>query len=48
MRDPDADGAVNLEWRKNDGKLEYRLEMPAGYQAAVTNRSGLPLVEKKR
>ena len=41
---PTPDGAVHLQWQKADGKLTYHLDLPAGYEATVTNQSGLDLV----
>ena len=45
---PTQDGPVKLDWRKTANKLEYRLDMPEGYQATITDHSGLQLVEKKQ
>jgi alpha-L-rhamnosidase len=43
---PTPDGAVRLQWKKVGGRIEYHLDLPAGYEATVTNRSGLELVAK--
>ena len=42
-RIPTADGPVVLSWRKERGKIAYRVEMPAGYTVAVDNPAGLSL-----
>jgi alpha-L-rhamnosidase len=40
---PTPDGRVELSWRKDGGKLHYRLLLPRGYTATVDNRSGVEL-----
>jgi alpha-L-rhamnosidase len=42
-RIPTPDGPVVLSWRKENGTLAYRVEMPAGYSVAVDNPAGLSL-----
>jgi len=43
-RIPLVDGTVSLRWKKESGKLFFRLDLPAGYQAQIDNLSGLELV----
>ena len=43
---PTPDGVVTLRWRKEGGKLLYKIELPAGYTATVENRSALELVRQ--
>ncbi len=43
-RIPLSEGTVSLRWRKDSGKLVYRLDLPAGYQVQIENLSGLDLV----
>ncbi len=43
---PVPGGEVALAWRKADGALRYRVELPAGWQLAVENTSGLPAVRE--
>jgi hypothetical protein len=38
---PTPDGPVELAWRKEDGRLVYRLKVPDGYRVEIDNRSGL-------
>jgi len=33
-------GPLSLQWSKSDGKIEYRVRVPAGYRVRVENRSG--------
>ena len=42
-RIPTPDGPVLLSWRKENGTLAYRVEMPAGYAMKVDNPVGLSL-----
>jgi alpha-L-rhamnosidase len=44
---PTPHGPVELRWRHQDDRLHYRLVVPAGYQAAVENRSRMTAVEEK-
>jgi alpha-L-rhamnosidase len=43
---PTPEGKVELGWRKEGGKLLYRLGLPPGYRAEVDNRSKLELVKE--
>jgi len=43
---PLNDGAVRVEWSKVDGRVEYRIDAPTGYQVKVENLTGLPLHRK--
>jgi alpha-L-rhamnosidase len=43
---PTPDGSVELAWRKQDGRLVYRLIVPEGYRLDIENRSGLTLVKE--
>jgi alpha-L-rhamnosidase len=43
-RVPLASGTVSLRWRKDSGKMVYRLELPYGFRASIKNFSGLELV----
>jgi alpha-L-rhamnosidase len=43
---PTPDGSVELAWRKEDGRLVYRLKVPEGYRLDIDNRSGLTLVKE--
>ncbi len=45
-RQPTADGPVALRWRKQGDKLNYQLEVPAGYKVQVENRSHLAAVRQ--
>lgn len=38
-RVPVPGGAVGLRWTRQDGAVAYRLEVPAGYEAKIDNRS---------
>ena len=42
-RIPVPGGAVSLRWRKENGKLSYQLDVPAGYAVTMENKSPLPL-----
>jgi alpha-L-rhamnosidase len=42
-RVPVPEGAVSLRWKKQDGKISYRLDVPAGYAITVENKGGMPL-----
>ena len=42
-RVPVPEGAISLRWKKEDDKISYRLDVPAGYGITVENKSGLPL-----
>jgi len=44
---PTPHGPIELRWRRQDGRLHYRLVVPAGYQVAVENVSGKSLVAEK-
>jgi hypothetical protein len=35
-----------LRWRKDGGKLRYKLSVPAGYAVEIENRSGRELVRE--
>ena len=43
---PVPGGAIKIRWEKQDGKLSYTLETPAGYDVAVENASGLEAVRR--
>jgi len=43
---PTPDGPVELAWRKENGRLVYRLKVPKGYRVEIDNRSGLTLVKE--
>ncbi len=43
---PVPGGAIKIRWEKQDGKLAYTLETPAGYDVAVENASGLEAVRR--
>ncbi len=43
---PTPDGSVELAWRKENGRLCYRLKVPEGYRSEIDNRSGLTLVKE--
>lgn len=43
---PTPGGAIRLNWRKEPGKLVYRLSLPEGYEAESTNLSGRELVRE--
>ena len=43
---PTPDGPVELSWRKQDGRLRYRVVLPAGYTVRADNRSGLELTRE--
>jgi hypothetical protein len=43
---PTPDGPITLQWKKVDGRIEYHLEHPAGYEVTITNQSGLELSAK--
>ena len=43
---PVPGGAIKIRWEKQDGKLAYALETPAGYDVAVENASGLEAVRR--
>lgn len=43
---PTSGGPVELRWRKEGGRLVYRLKLPAGWQATVDNQSGLQLISE--
>ncbi len=45
-RIPTRSGEVALRWQKNDGKLTYRIEVPAGYKVEVDNPSGYELLRQ--
>lgn len=40
---PTPEGEVRLAWRKTDGAIEYRLNVPDDYQVELVNDSGFPL-----
>ncbi len=40
-RVPTPDGLVELNWRKADGKLVYKLKTPAGYDAKIESTAGI-------
>ena len=42
-RVPVPEGAVSLRWKKQNGKLAYQLDVPAGYTVTIANKSGLAL-----
>jgi len=41
---PTPHGPVELAWLKEDGRLVYQLNVPAGYRVDIANDSGLTLV----
>lgn len=41
---PTPGGMIHLKWKKQDGRLEYHLDLPTGYEATIANESGLQLV----
>ncbi|MBQ5789015.1 MAG: hypothetical protein IIW01_01890, partial [Thermoguttaceae bacterium] len=43
---PVPGGAIKIRWEKQDGKLAYTLETPAGYDVAIDNASGLEAVRR--
>jgi alpha-L-rhamnosidase len=43
---PTPDGKVELRWRREGGKLYYRIEAPSGYTVKVENRSKQELVKE--
>lgn len=43
---PVPGGSIKIRWEKQDGKLAYTLETPAGYDVAVENASGLEAVRR--
>ncbi|HOD81187.1 MAG: Bacterial alpha-L-rhamnosidase [Planctomycetes bacterium ADurb.Bin126] len=43
---PTAAGAVEIQWKKADGKVLYRLAVPQGYKVEVDNRTGCELVKE--
>jgi hypothetical protein len=45
---PVPEGKVELRWRKDGGKLRYKVAVPAGYMVRVDNRSKLELVEEQQ
>lgn len=45
-RIPLSAGPLSLRWRRESGRLIYRLELPAGFRAQVENFSGLELVKE--
>ncbi len=42
-RVPVPEGAVSLRWKKQNGKLAYQLDVPAGYTVTIENKGGLAL-----
>lgn len=42
-RVPTPEGFVELEWTRQDGRLDYRLKTPPGWKIEIVNDSGLPL-----
>lgn len=42
-RVPVPDGAVSVRWEKREGKIEYRVDVPAGYRVIVGNAGGVAL-----
>ncbi len=40
---PTPDGEISAAWIKRDGRIEYRVQMPAGYSLSVENNSGLEI-----
>ena len=45
-RMPTPDGFVTLRWRKEGGKLVYKIDVPAGYTIKTENRSSLAAVRQ--
>ncbi|WP_165220950.1 alpha-L-rhamnosidase-related protein [Aquisphaera insulae] len=45
---PVPGGTVTLRWRKEDGAIRYRAEVPTGWTTTVENRSGHRVVEEPR
>ncbi len=43
---PTKDGAIELRWWKEGGKVFYRVNVPEGYQVDMENRTGGELVRK--
>lgn len=43
---PVPGGSIKIRWEKQDGKLAYTLETPAGYDVAIENASGLEAVRR--
>ncbi len=41
---PTSDGPVELDWKKQDDRLSYRLVVPKGYIVEIKNNSGKQLV----
>jgi alpha-L-rhamnosidase len=41
---PGPEGFVTLHWRRDRGRLRYRVDVPAGYRTAVTNDSGVEVI----
>lgn len=41
---PVGDGAVELRWRRDAGRLVCRLALPAGYELEIDNRTGLEII----
>lgn len=40
---PTPDGPISLRWRVGQGRLQYQLKQPAGYEVRIENLSGKPL-----
>ncbi len=43
---PVAGGFVRLEWQKNEGRIEYKLDLPSGYRVQVESGTGIESVRK--
>ena len=43
---PTADGPVELQWRKANGRVVYKLVTPSGYRIRTENLTGMPLERK--
>ncbi|MCE5271327.1 hypothetical protein LLH00_08575 [bacterium] len=40
---PTPDGEISAAWIKRGGRIEYRVQLPAGYSLSVENNSGLEI-----
>jgi alpha-L-rhamnosidase len=43
---PTPDGLISLQWRWQGDALQYRAQVPAGYEVEIDNESGKQLVEQ--
>ncbi|MDD4015725.1 MAG: hypothetical protein PHQ92_08765, partial [Petrimonas sp.] len=42
---PVEDEVIRLEWKRVDNQIQYRLDVPAGYEVTIENRSKNQLVD---